>query len=376
MSLNLSRIVLLVALIHFCTVWASAAVQSSAENICDSSEGKCSSKEGPGQSRTIADDVLDEAARVQEMTAEKVVEDDATVRTDHGDEHVPGKNGDSFENVWNSAYRQWIAADGASRETVKGLNPATKRAIEEVQRRKGGSAQNGDNWTSPEQKKMSDLEDSMGESEVVVLEKAVLRLLTDSPGDLLKDLDLIEYLCHSGDNGNHLESIGGVGILLNVTQSEAHQAAHVLAVKALATCAQNNPTVFNRAAADGAVGTLLGLADETDSAAMRASALRALISLRDGEIAQNALLKEEERLFRVIKRSVDIGMGGKDERRSVLRALALVEPLLKSDASRWLPAAQNAGIIEWCSGATSHTDADVRETAARVLKASENKAAN
>lgn len=373
MRLQLCALFLCVALAPICVAWASAAVKSGkVHDTCKAEGGKCAAEAAPAD-KPAADQVLDSIDRLHDSTTEKVLQDNEAPEGDTGDERVLGKKGDAFGNVFNSAYKQWVAGAGTAEQNAKGkakgLSPAARKAIiEEVQRRKDASA-NAE--TADGQKMNESTPHAREETEPVLLENALRRVSEPSPKNMLDDLELIEYLCHSGDNGIHLESVGGVGVLLRLTRGKSADDAKVWAVKALATCAQNNPAVFNRALADGAVSTMLTLADGGATAEMRASALRALVSLREGDGAMKAFLEEQEGLLRVVESVLKSGVLGRNERRGVLRGLAIVEPLVKNAAAEWRAPVEKTGILKWCRDAISHDDIDVKEAAALVVKAAD-----
>jgi hypothetical protein len=84
------------------------------------------------------------------------------------------------------------------------------------------------------------------QGEIVVLEAAVaaLKSAESPPGVVENALETVAELCHSGDNGVDLHTVGGLAAVVAALADPAAPAAvHQAAARALATCAQNNPPV-------------------------------------------------------------------------------------------------------------------------------------
>ncbi len=363
-------LVIVGALSFLCVASGSSAVKKNeVEGQCSAMDaGQCAANVGgarkpPTKLQSEASEVLDEAARIRKETAETVVKDDETQReTDEDVEsYVPGKEWDAFEKVMQNAAKQWVEGNGERK-----LSPAARRAVEQVQKRKSGAENEKGNITQVTMADIEQLEANAGDSEIMQLTKALARLAvrndTDDYSSALSDLELVDYLCHSADNGKHLASIGGVQLLLKL----AHGGTMIAAVRALATCAQNNSPVIETAVINDAIGLLVGLA--RGNTEVIATSLRALVALRTGTSVQKRLLERQKEVVALLKRVLRFDVGGKNERRAVLRSLALLEQVLKLNAKKWEPVLEEAGVMKLCAAAMRSEDVDVRESAAGVIK--------
>lgn len=376
-----SLVLVLLVSIFYIVAGSVAVKKNTAEAECSAlDEGQCSAAnigQAPKISEKLkseASEVLDEAARIRKETAETVVKDDETQReTDEDvDGYVPGKDWEAFEKVMQNAAKQWVEGDGERK-----LSAAAQRAVEQVQKRKAGAAVDGADTaagdkesTKTTQVTMADiehLEANAGDSEIVLLTKALARLAARNETDnddtaALSDLELVDYLCHSADNGKHLASIGGVQLLLKL----ARGGTMIAAVRALATCAQNNSPVIETAVINDAIGLLVGLA--RGNTEVIATSLRALVALRTGTSVQKRLLERQKEVVVLLQRVLRFDVDGKNERRAILRSLALLEQVLKLNPKMWEPVLEEAGVMKLCAAAMRSDDVDVRESAAGVIK--------
>lgn len=195
------------------------------------------------------------------------------------------------------------------------------------------------------------------EGEIVQLENAVKVLREHQSLDVASvenALETIAELCHSGDNGIDLHTIGGLAHVVRLLDGSAvAPPVQQAASKALSQCAMNNPPVAHAAVEElGAVAPLIAsAAAEGAPAASRARALMALASLVDSATARKALDADPRHVEKVTK-SVGIALrceaSGREEQRSVLRALALADGLVRaSDGGvRWRERFEEAGISE------------------------------
>lgn len=293
------------------------------------------------------DIVLCEAAKIKQESIQAVIGNDETSGT--GSEAPPVSR-----DVWEAAYNQWILGKETKREPKalnRGLHEAKKR-FSEAQ----ASKKDEKEFTMPE------LEDD----ELTVIAIAV-RNISDTKAeakDVSFALNTIEDLCSSGDNGRQLQATGGVPHLLRIARSSSLDLS-LLSIRTLATCAQNNPVVFNNAVDEGAVEFMLGLTSKS-SDAIRAASLRALVAITDSEKAIERLRGEKDKVVDIVKESLKTNLSS-DGRRCQIRALALAEKCLLEDGNIWKPLFQESGLVQITQVVLKSEDLDIRESAAKVL---------
>ena len=327
----------LVLSIHVLQANASSAAVPRPTRDPSSHKDQCSS-------HREEDRILCAASRDKEASIKQVINEDETAKLE------PEPPSASDKDVWAAAYEQWIT--GKNRI---GKPKSVSRAIEEALKQHP-EAQAPEELTSDHQ--LPELDDD----ELTVITGAVHNISSEaiSHDSLKHALEVIEDLCYSGDNGRQLAASGGVQHLLRLA---VHEATSLLSIKALATCAQNNPAVFDTAADAGAVGVLLGTLDKDHS--IRAASLRALVAIGDSENAMEKMIEERERVIRAVLDS--LRLSGPERRRCVVRALALVERCVHRD-DEWRQHFVSAGIAIEAEKEIKNDDVDIREGAARVLQ--------
>lgn len=211
------------------------------------------------------------------------------------------------------------------------------------------------------------------EGEIVVLEKAVavLKDSASSAGEVENALEVVAELCHSGDNGIDLHTIGGLYHVVRLVHDGAAPAAvHQAAGRALGTCAQNNPPVAQAAVELQCVTPLLRQAGKAEApGATRARALMALAALVDSSHLVEAVEKESRMVVEAVKMALE-GGEGVDGRRGMLRALALSEGLVRA-AGIWKERFQGGVRAQVERIVVGGGEEDVVEAASRLAKAME-----
>ncbi|KAI0566764.1 Armadillo-like helical domain containing protein [Gracilaria domingensis] len=323
------------------TLASTAAVLSSAsdESSTESLQCKAGEKE---------DQVLCEASKVKQSSIDQVIEEDEASR---GPPETPSAERDP----WAAAYEQWIVGKNPT-----GRAKAVNRALEEAMKRYPDAKKPED---SKEDFELQEADDD----ELTVITAAVQNIsASDATAERLTTaLDTIEELCNSGDNGRQMQAAGGVPHLLRHASSVSTHIS-LLSVRALATCAQNNPTVFDSAVDEGAISFMLRLADNSNDA-LRAASLRVLVAIADSTKAEEALEKEESEIVRVVHDSLR-KESGTDGTRCQIRAFALVEQCLVRYRDTWKQKFVSSGLVKVAEHALRSESVDVREGAARVLR--------
>lgn len=287
--------------------------------------------------------ILREASDRQEACIAQIVSEEAASESDQG-VATP-----SADDVWSAAYNQWIKNQGAA-----------KRALDEVHKRYGKVTEN---------ESLSD-EVVLDDDEAARMSSFV-RMLEDSDVSVknrLEALEEMDLLCASGDNGRQLVGVGGVSTLIALG---AHPVLAVAtgAIRTLASCAQNNRDVYDAAIEENAVERLLDTALESGhETGLRAATLRALVAIADGEKAGSRLWARRLDVGNIVRQAVGEGSRGTEARRCLLRALALAERCL-NDNGDWVKRFRTDGLAEAAEIVLESADVDVREGAARVLKA-------
>lgn len=211
------------------------------------------------------------------------------------------------------------------------------------------------------------------EGEIAVLEKAVavLKDSTSGAGEVENALEVVAELCHSGDNGIDLHTIGGLEHVVRLVHDGAAPAAvHQAAGRALGTCVQNNPPVAQAAVELQCVAPLLRQAGKAEApGATRARALMALAALVDSPHLVEAAEKESGMVVEAVKMALE-GGEGVDGRRGMLRALALSEGLIRAEGV-WKERFQGGvqAQVERIVGGSG--EEDVVEAASRLARAME-----
>lgn len=292
------------------------------------------------------DRVLCAASQAQDLSAAQVLAEDATA-----DLPAAPPSADTAQDVWTNAYKQWVNRPSAA----SALGSSVDKALRAARKRLGAAAApSGD-----ERESVLDL--ASEDDELAVVTRAAKALATGARGDAVRDaVATIEALCGSGDNGRQVAAAGGMGHLLRLAATAEEDVA-VLAVKAVATCAQNNPPVMERAVAAGGVAKLLEKAGR-GVVGMRAAALRALVAVAENAEAQRELAEKRAEVARVLGEAV-VMREGREEKRCVVRGFALAEAVLRAEGWREVMA-EVGGVAKGC---VEDEDVDVREAAGRVL---------
>lgn len=295
------------------------------------------------------DRILCQASRLKEASLNQVIAEDETTGLE-----PEAPSGD--RDVWKAAYDQWIVGDKRKRKSR-----AVNRAIEEAKKKLSDSKH-------LEKAPEDDVQLPEGGDDELTVITAAARAVSKSDtnsGELLGAIRTIEELCYSGDNGKQMQATGGVSHLLRLANSETKEAA-LLSIKALATCSQNNPQVFDAAVAENAIPMLLKLA-ERDETPLRAACLRALLALSDAEKASDAFSEHRDSVVAVVRSGITGGTGV-DKRRCKIRTLAFVEQFLVKNRDQWRSIFWEAGLEECGKAALKSEDVDLREGAARMLQ--------
>lgn len=296
--------------------------------------------------------ILCEASALQDASVAQVISEDGTAHL----ENTPSPS-QTADDVWTAAYQQWINP----RTTSK----SAQRALDEVRKRFGEIPDHGQD---SEQNFAEDLESLDDDEATKITHYAQIISSKNVPvKDLLDTLEDVELLCASGDNGRQMAAVGGVKVLV---QLFAHAAVGVVsgAMRALASCAQNNPSVFKIAMQENAVDKLVDVAMESEGEiSLRAAALRALVAVMDGSEGAARLWERREDVAAIVREVVGWGGWGMDERRCLIRGLALAEKCLTSNRT-WRDTFGEVKLSEAVEIAIESTDANVREGVARVLQ--------
>lgn len=244
------------------------------------------------------------------------------------------------QDVWTAAYDQWMRSNE-----------------NEKQQKQQSHTSSSQNSPLP----------AVADDEQSVVTQAVARIATADETDekLLLDLDTIEDLCYSGDNGRQMQASGGVIHLLRHCRSERNDVA-IRAVRAIATCVQNNAPVMEDVVAKGGVGILLQVANMGD-VHIRGACLRALVGVAESVASENALLEKRQDVANVVRGGVQSDEKEVNGRRCVIRGYALVEICVRKDKI-WAIQFRKAGIMEAGLKGMESADVDIRESAARIVK--------
>lgn len=319
------------------TVWTNIApirTKTQEDNpspICDSS----------AESR-----VLCEASARQEATIAQVIAEDETAHLEQTQEPP------SSDDVWQAAYNQWVNPNPGEK--------ATQRALDEARKRYGKEQEN--NSINAAETNILD------DDEVVKITEYAQTLSKNdlSKEHLLQILEEVDLLCSSGDNGRQMAAVGGIKTLLTISANSVSEVAQE-AMRALSSCAQNNPKVYNVAVSEDGIEKLVNqVLGNTDNAALRAAALRALVAISDAEEAALRLRSRKHDIGVIVTQVIAKEPEDKEERRCLIRTLALVERCLIVD-KEWMAEFRKLGLHEKAESAVGSADADVREEAARVL---------
>lgn len=324
--------------------FASTATTLSAATDTPAQEEQCRAGSG------VEDKVLCEAAKVERASIQQVIEEDEASRQ-------PPETPSADRNVWTAAYEQWVEGKQPS-----GKPKAVNRALKEAMRRYP------DAKPPHEEEQQNDFVMPNMEDDELTLITAAVRQISDTnatANHLKLALVTIEELCNSGDNGRQMQAAGGVPQLLRHAASDSVELS-LLSVRTLATCAQNNPSVFDSAVEEGAVASMLTLADNGNDA-LRAASLRALVAVADSGKAHEPLQDKKDDVVRIVRESLKKDSGTEGQRCQV-RALALVEQCLVRLKDSWKTVFVSGGVIDIAEQALKSESVDVREGAARVLR--------
>eukprot|EP00177_Eucheuma_denticulatum_P006628 GFKZ01012054.1.p1 GENE.GFKZ01012054.1~~GFKZ01012054.1.p1 ORF type:complete len:346 (-),score=53.18 GFKZ01012054.1:885-1922(-) len=311
---------------------ALSTASANAQPSCDSSDPESA--------------VLREASERQEACIAQIVSEEEASESDQGVVKP------SADDVWSAAYNQWIKNQGAAR-----------RALDEVNKRYGKVNENDSKSKSSDEVVLDD--DEAAKITFFVRMLAESDISVKNRLDVLEEIDL---LCASGDNGRQLAAVGGVSTLIGLG---VHPVLTVAtgAIRTLASCAQNNPDVYDAAVKENAVERLIDTALESGhETGLRAATLRALVAIADGEKAGSRLWARRLDVGRIVRQAVGGESRGTEARRCLLRALALAERCLSSNGD-WVDRFRADGLAEAAEIVLESEDVDVREGAARVLKA-------
>ena len=290
------------------------------------------------------DRILCDASSAKDASIRQVIAEDETTNSETPSDPQP--------DVWTTAYKQWVQGE-AVKQPPKAVYKAMKEALK---RHPDAKMPDGNNDSQPDAN-IPDLDDD----ELTLITKAV-RAIAGGTG-VQTALELIEDLCYSGDNGRQMVAAGGMPHLLKLAQLP--EIDHI-ALKALATCAQNNPAVFNAAVEAGAIAQLLRLSVEKE--ALIPEILRVLVAVADGNDAVERMHADAASVIALCKNA----LRGTEEdnatsRRAIRRAFALLESLLVKDNSTWREQLQ-VHFLKLSEKRLKSTDLDIREGAARVLQ--------
>lgn len=311
------------------------------------------------------DRILCSAASVKQNSMHQVIAEDPTANT------PPNSNSHSSENsqtgraddVWAAAFNQWIA-----NKQHKPSSESTKRAIEAARKRMAQAQRSAASSESNPAENSTFLQPGNDEDddELKLITRATHLLQShNTPSTLQPALILIDDLCASGDNGRQVAAAGGLSSLVRLLAHSDSQLAAASA-RALASCAQNNAPVFDKAVAVGAIHALVNAARRPH---VRPAALRALLSVGVSTAAAEPLWQARQDVVTVITDAVAPAtreVSG-EERRGVVRALAIIE-LCVTKSNEWRQLFQTAGVLDVGVDAMRSEDVDVKEGAARVVQ--------
>lgn len=286
------------------------------------------------------DQVLREVAEVEEEAVRIVVAGDEATQSEDVMAASESRRETVSDDVWRAAYAQW-AAEGKNGKASGEVNGEVARV---------GAVM----------KRMQELLIASADADAEGKERRA------AMQEIERGLEEVGELCYSGDNGRQVADVHGVDTLLKlVSQPDVSR----LAAATLATCAQNNPSVFDAAVAGDGVSLLLRLVQNANAdAESRATALRALVAISDAEAAHVILEEEKSAVVEVVQLVFEAGAGGANENRGIRRAVALAEKCLRKDAIVWGTVFRDAGAVDRFRAAVKWADTDIREGAARVLK--------
>lgn len=313
------------------------AAKPAKENSVD--ENRCSSAREE-------DRILCQASSEKDASIKQVVEEDETAQLEP---EAPS----SDQDVWASAYKQWIQG-----EKPKDAPKSAHKAMLEAMKRHPDAK-------LPEDAVKKDTElPELEDDELTLITRAAKTISDLKAEEVIGSLELIEDLCYSGDNGRQMAAAGGVPHLLRLAHSEA---TSILALKALATCAQNNPAVFDAAVEENAISVLLALHGHTKS--VLPEILRALVAIADSKQAGPEMLADGDGIASI---TMDALITEEKEsavkHRAVRRSLALIESLLVKDVDSWTGRFGKDEFVTQAEKRLKSEDLDIREGAARVLQ--------
>lgn len=230
-------------------------------------------------------------------------------------------------------------------------------------------------------------DDNDDDDELRLVTRAAKRLLsrTATEEQITEALELTMDLCASGDNGRQFATSGGVsGILARIELISKQESSLVtLLLRALASCCQNNVVVFNTATEAGVILTISRMAekigddDDNDSRNIRAAMLKLLVAVADAHNAADAFWAEREFIVNIMLHSSRIGKGDVGHtqekldsvsRRSLVRAFALADALLRKHARAWKDELKQAGLGSVAKRMLDSSDVDVKEGAATLVR--------
>lgn len=297
--------------------------------------------------------VLYKASVLQDASIAQVISEDETAHLETAKSSLP-----TSDDAWAAAFNRWVNPEASS-------SKGAQRALEEARKR---FAKTMDAAHESQQKFVDDLKNLDDDEATKITHYAQILAREDLPiNDLLDALEEVELLCASGDNGRQMAAVGGIKVLIRLF---AHMTVDVArdAMRALASCAQNNPSVFEIAVREKAIDKLVELAmGSREEVGIRAAALRALVALTSENEGMERLWERRGDVAGVVMEVVGNRGAGVNERRCLVRGLALAESCLRWSKD-WKGKFMEVNLVEAAERAIERGDADVREGAARVLQ--------
>lgn len=324
--------------------------------------------------------ICDANARNKDAVHQVIDEDDTAIISPQ----VPPS--EETQDVWVKAYNQWVTGQKKSDLSSSKSDPA-QRAIDAArQRRKSGEESSPSPPNTSAKNTASDAKDHIGGSdggddELKLITRAAKALIAHNSesvldSHLISTLELVNELCVSGDNGRQFSSTGGLDSILHLLHHRtADNSVTVSALRALATCAQNNSPVFKTAVDAGAISVTAHIGCLSNERS-RAAALRVLLALADSPQAPNLFWTARDDITSIIVTSIDTFLNeahsslksNVDCRRCQLRSFSLINLCIAANKHQWVPKLREAGILEMATAALKSDDVDVREGAAQTVQ--------
>lgn len=342
------------------------------------SEADATTEQLTCDSGTTEDSILCDAHARRQDTIDQIIDE-----SDDEDTEVSGQAPSSkdADDMWVNAYNQWIkkqaSGDKDSASAKRALEAARKRHQHLLNQAQDATIQNQTDTNDidnevlkPDEKKAEAEAEEEDDDELKLITKSTVQLyafMNLSDDSIVRNLQLIDDLCVSGDNGRQFAAVNGVRTILDIiTHFETHLVITPAALRALASCCQNNAPVAQAATDLHAVAVLADIRESGD--VTRASALKALLTLTDAPAAGDAFWQARDNVLDMIANCLKLeNVQDANVRRCKVRSLALVHDLIRVDRQRWADLLIDR-TLDAATLAMNSEDEDIKEGAAQVVK--------